>query len=662
MAEDAAVVSLLPQLLLLLAFSVLVVTIFRRLRLPPIVGYLAVGVLLGPHVLNLTPAGIAPALADLGVVFLVFTLGLEFSLPRMVAMRREALVVGGAQVVLTTAAFAGLLLLFDVQPVVAILIGGALAMSSTAVVIRQLGEQAEINRSHSRIAVGVLLFQDLAFVPLLALEGAVRGGVESFGARDVAIAILQAAVALALVLTFLRWIVRPLFQEIAHARSYELFTLATLLVSLGAAWATHAVGLSMALGAFLAGMLLAETEYRHQLETVIRPFRDVLLGLFFITIGTLLDLHLLVTRLWLLLVLVVGLIIVKALIATLAARIGARNFRKASRVGIVLAQGGEFGFALLTLMLSDGLADPSLLQPLLAATVISMVLSPLLIRHNWRMSNFLFRNPAPTPSPNDRELAVTRDTARREHVIICGFGRVGQNLARVLERQGFEYIALDLDPVRVQAARRGGDPVIFGDGAQTQILEALGLEKCSVLVLTFADPDVSLRIVHAVRELRRDVPILVRTQDDAKLEALQRAGATEIVPETLEASLMLVSHVLLLLGIPVSRVVKAVGTIRNDRYTLLRRVFRHDDTLGLDSTQMREELHTVVLPPGAYSVGKSVGDLDFDQAEVTITAIRRDGIVGQQPAPTTVLREGDVVVLYGTPEALEHGEAKLLMG
>lgn len=662
MAEDAAVVSLLPQLLLLLAFSVLVVTIFRRLRLPPIVGYLAVGVLLGPHVLNLTPAGIAPALADLGVVFLVFTLGLEFSLPRMVAMRREALVVGGAQVVLTTAAFAGLLLLFDVQPVVAILIGGALAMSSTAVVIRQLGEQAEINRSHSRIAVGVLLFQDLAFVPLLALEGAVRGGVESFGARDVAIAILQAAVALALVLTFLRWIVRPLFQEIAHARSYELFTLATLLVSLGAAWATHAVGLSMALGAFLAGMLLAETEYRHQLETVIRPFRDVLLGLFFITIGTLLDLHLLVTRLWLLLVLVVGLIIIKALIATLAARIGARNFRKASRVGIVLAQGGEFGFALLTLMLSDGLADPSLLQPLLAATVISMVLSPLLIRHNWRMSNFLFRNPAPTPSPNDRELAVTRDTARREHVIICGFGRVGQNLARVLERQGFEYIALDLDPVRVQAARRAGDPVIFGDGAQTQILEALGLEKCSVLVLTFADPDVSLRIVHAVRELRRDVPILVRTQDDAKLEALQRAGATEIVPETLEASLMLVSHVLLLLGIPVSRVVKAVGTIRNDRYTLLRRVFRHDDTLGLDSTQMREELHTVVLPPGAYSVGKSVGDLDFDQAEVTITAIRRDGIVGQQPAPTTVLREGDVVVLYGTPEALEHGEAKLLMG
>ena len=663
MSEESGVATVLPQLLLLLGFSVLVVTLFRRLRLPPIVGYLAVGMLLGPYALNVATGKVAPVMAELGVVFLVFTLGLEFSLPRMVAMRREALLVGGSQVVLTTAAFAAALSwVGHVQPLVAIIIGGALAMSSTAIVIRQLGEQGELNRTHSRIAVGILLFQDVAFVPLLALESAVaRGG--TAGIATIGGAILRAAIALTLVLTFLRWIVRPLYHEIGRARSTDLFTLATLLVALGAAWATHAVGLSMALGAFLAGMLMAETEYRHQLETVIRPFRDVLLGLFFITIGTLLDLQLLFRRLWLVLFLVVALAVVKTVIVTLVARSVAGNMRKALRTGLVVAQGGEFGFALLTLMLGDRLAPTELLQPLLAATVVGMVASAFLIRQNGRIADFIFPRDTPVSSGNERELAATRETAKREHVIVCGFGRVGQNLARVLERQGFEYIALDMDPGRVQAARQGGDPVIYGDGTQTEILEAVGLAHCSVLVLTFADPDVSLRIVRAVRELRPTLPILVRTQDDAKLDALQRAGATEVVPETLEASLMLVSHTLLLLDVPVSRVVKTVGDIRNHRYAMLRRLFRRDDARPIDDTHLlREELHTVVLPPGAYSVGKSVADLRLEEGEVTITAIRRDGIVGRQPEPSTVLREGDVVVLYGTPEALEHGEARLLMG
>jgi monovalent cation:H+ antiporter-2, CPA2 family len=663
MTEHGAVGSILPQLLMLLASAVLVVALFRRLRLPPIVGYLAVGMLLGPHALGLGTDNIAPILSELGVVFLVFTLGLEFSLPRMIAMRREAFFVGGLQVVLTTTVFAALLWAIEVPTLIAIMIGGALAMSSTAIVIGQLGEQAELNRTHSRIAIGILLFQDLAFVPLLALESTLAGTTESLSAWEITVAILEAAVALGLVLTFLRWMVRPLFHEIGRARSTDLFTLTTLLVTLGAAWATYAVGLSMALGAFLAGMLLAETEYRHQLETVIRPFRDVLLGLFFITIGTLLDLQLLWRQLWLVLLLAIGMGVVKAAIVTVVARATAGDLRKALRAGLVVAEGGEFGFALLTLVLGDMLASPVVVQPLLAATVVSMVVSPFLIRHNQRIADFILRRNALAPTANQRELAATRATAERDHVIICGFGRVGQNLARVLERQGFEYIALDMDPQRVRIARQAGDPVIFGDGTQTEILEALGLEHCTVLVLSFADAETSLRITKAVREVRPDVPILVRTQDDTKLDALQRAGATEVVPETLEASLMLVSHVLLLLDVPVSRVVKTVGDIRNNRYGMLRRVFRRDDAHPLDETHsFREELHTVVLPPGAFSVGKTLADLELDRAQLTITAIRRDGIVGRQPEPSTVLREGDVVVLYGTPEALEHGEARLLMG
>lgn len=649
--------SILPQLLMLLASSVLVVLLFRRLRLPPILGYLAVGMLLGPYALNFASGGVAPIMADLGVVFLVFTLGLEFSLPRMIAMRREAFLIGGLQVMATTTAFAGILWTLQVPPLTAVMIGGALAMSSTAIVIRQLGEQAELNRTHARIAIGILLFQDLAFVPLLALESALAGSGAERDTWEIAESILQAAVALALVLTFLRWLVRPLFHEIGRARSTELFTLATLMVAVGAAWATHAVGLSLALGGFLAGMLLAETEYRHQLETVIRPFRDVLIGLFFITIGTLLDLQLLFRRLWLVLLLVVGLQLAKMLIVTLVARLGTEQNRKALRVGIVIAQGGEFGFALLTLMLSDRLADSALIQPLLAATVVSMVLSPILIRHNGRLAELVFPRTAPPPVADQEKLSGQRD-----HVIVCGFGRVGQNLARVLERQGFVYVALDSDPRAVELARRAGDPVIYGDGTATEMLQAVGLESCRVLVLTFAEATASMKIVKAVRELRPDLPILVRTQDDTKLEELQQAGATEVVPETLEASLMLVSHVLLLLDVPVSRVVKTVGDIRNNRYAMLRRLFRRDDARMVEDDTGNEELHTVVLPPGAYSVGKTLADLKLEGDAVTVTAIRRDGILGQQPEPATVLREGDVVILAGTPEALENGEARLLMG
>jgi CPA2 family monovalent cation:H+ antiporter-2 len=637
--------------------------LFRRLRLPPIIGYLAVGTLVGPQALNIAGDSIAPVLAEFGVVFLVFTLGLEFSFPRLMAMRREALGVGGAQVLLTTALIAIVLWALGAKPLIAILTGGALAMSSTAIVIRQLGEQAELTRTHARVAVGILLFQDLAFVPFLALESALASNAETFDPLRIGAAIVQAAVALALVLTFLRWLARPLFNEIGRSRSTDLFTLATLLVSLGAAWATSAAGLSMALGAFLAGMLLAETEYRHQVEVVIRPFRDVLLGLFFITIGMLLDIGLLFRQLWLVLTLVAALQVVKAAIVLLVARGVTRDARKALRAGIVVAQGGEFGFALLTLMLNARLADAAAIQPLLAATVVSMVLSPILIRHNGRIAEFFFPREKPEPSAGDRELAGAREVAQRDHVIVCGFGRVGQNLARVLERQGFEYIALDLDPRRVHAARQAGDPVIYGDGSQPEILEAVGLEHCSVLVLTFAEPDVSLGIVKAVRELRADLPVLVRTQDDAKLDLLQKAGATEVVPETLEASLMLASHLLLLLGVPVSRVVKTVGDIRNDRYAMLRRIFRRDDARPIDETHvLREELHTVVLPPGAFAVGKSIADLELDKSEIVITGIRRDGILGRQPEPSARLKEGDVVILYGTPEALEHGEARLLMG
>jgi CPA2 family monovalent cation:H+ antiporter-2 len=655
----------LLQILILLTASVCVVAAVRKLALPAILGYLAVGMLLGPHALSLAADNeTTQLLADFGVVFLVFTLGLEFSLPRLVAMRWEVLGVGGAQVLITTGIVAsGAILFFDVAPAVAVLIGGAVAMSSTAIIIAQLTEQSENNRTHGRLAVAICLFQDLSFPLLLALLSALSGGVGSVNAAHILGAIGLSALALLLVLAAGRWLLRPLFLMIASVRSAELFSLAVLLAVLASAWATQAVGLSLALGAFLAGMMLAETEFRHQVEATIRSYREVLLGLFFITVGMLLDVRLLLRDLPVVMAILVGMLLLKAAVVAVVAKPATKSWFKSLRTGVIVAQGGEFGFALLILLLRKALLDPAIVQPLLAATVLSMVVSPLIIRHNRRITRVILRETGNPQTEAMRQERVTLAAAEREHVVICGFGRVGQNIARVLEQTGFEYIALDVDPYRIRSGREAGDPVVYGDAGQVKVLENVGIAQANVVVITFANPDVALRILRAVRELRIDVPILVRTQDDTKLTELQAAGATEVVPETFEASLMLLSHLLLLVKLPVGAVLRTVNDIRSHRYSMLRQYFRDAHAEHLDETHaFREELHSVILPPHAWAVGRSITDLKERGSEATVNAVRRDGIVGRDPGPDTVFKEGDVVVVYGTPEAVEHAETLLLMG
>ncbi|HWJ35019.1 MAG TPA: cation:proton antiporter [Steroidobacteraceae bacterium] len=655
----------LLQILILLAASICVVAAVRKLALPAILGYLVVGMLLGPHALSLAVDNeTTQLLADFGVVFLVFTLGLEFSLPRLVAMRWEVVGVGGAQVLATTGIFAaGAILFFNIAPAVAVVIGGAVAMSSTAIIISQLTEQSENNRTHGRLSVAICLFQDLSFPLFLALISALAGGRASAPPVHVAVAVGIAILALLLVLAAGRWLLRPLFLLIASVRSAELFSLAALLAVLASAWATHKVGLSLALGAFLAGMMLAETEFRHQVEATIRSYREVLLGLFFITVGMLLDVRLLFRDLAVVTAILVGMLLFKAAVVTVVTQPATKSWFKSLRTGVVVAQGGEFGFALLTLLLRRELLDPAIVQPLMAATVLSMVLSPLLIRHNRRITRALLGESGPPQTEAMRETRATLAVAERDHVVICGFGRVGQNIARVLEQTGFEYIALDLDPYRIRVGRQAGDPVIYGDAGQVKVLENVGVARASCVVITFAGPEVALRILRSVRELRIDVPVLVRTQDDSRLEELQAAGATEVVPETFEASLMLLSHLLLLLKLPVTRVIRTVNDIRSHRYGMLRQYFRAAGAELLDDSHaFREELHSVILPPHAWAVGRSIAELAERGSTATVSAVRRDGIVGREPGPDTLFKVGDVVVVCGTPQAVEHAETLLLMG
>jgi len=656
----------LAQALILLAGSVFLVTVVRRLALPTSVAYLVVGLVLGPHALGVvSDSGTTRLLAELGVAFLLFTLGLEFSLPRMLAMRREVFGLGALQVSATAAVFAVLAHLLGVPWLVAIVLGGAIAMSSTALLLQQLTERAEINRTHGRLAFAMLLFQDLAFVPFLALGAMLAAGQDHFLLGESVVAIIGGMLSIVVVLAAGRWLLRPLFHEIAHSRLRELFTLAVLLVVLASAWVSFLAGLSFALGAFLSGMMLAETEYRHQIEAAIRPFRDLLLGLFFVSVGMLLDLQLLgrVSELGLMLLMLLTMVVFKAAIAAVVTRPFTNSRFKALRTGIVMAIGGEFGVALCTILLQAHLLPDSGGEALLVAIVLSMVLSPLILNNNKRVARFLLREHAPAHTAAEREDAATKGIGQREHVILCGFGRVGQNVARVLESQGFEYIALDLDPARIRAARQVGDPVLFGDSADEEMLAKAGLAHASAVVISFSDPATSIGILRSVRRVRPEVPVLVRTQDDARIKELQAAGATDVVPETFEASLMLVSHVLMLLHVPVSRVVRTLGEIRNNRYTVLRNIVRHADARPVDETsEHREEIKSVVVPPGAWAVGRSLSEVRGRGVEVTFTGVRRHGILGREPSGDTVLRDGDIVVIYGQPEELERAESVLLAG
>ena len=652
----------LGQVLILLLATVLVVAIGRRIGLPPLLGYVIVGIVLGPHAFALMPNGAqTQALAEIGVVFLLFTLGLEVSFPRMVAMRREVFGLGLAQTLTVGTTGALVTHLFGIVWPSALVLGGALAMCSTAIVLAQLGEQDELNRTHGRLSFAVLLFQDLAVVPLLVVASVLAQGRAGFSGAMIWRLVALALLALIAVLAIGRWLLRPLLYAIAHSRLRELFTLAALLVVLASAWITQQLGLSMALGAFLAGMMLAETEYRHQIEAVIRPFRELLLGLFFISVGMLLDLRVLYGHFLSVMGLLILSMVAKALLSAITARAFEPSMFKALRTGLVLAGGGEFGVALLTILARGGILLPEgAAQLLLATVVLGMIMSPLVIRYNRRIARALLREHGPPRSSTQRADAITSDLARREHVILCGFGRVGRYLARVLVSQGFEFLGIDLDPANVRAARLAGEPVVWGDSGDDELLRNLGVDLASVVIVTFADKAPALAVVRAVRRLRADVPVLVRTQDDTQLAELSAAGATEVVPETFEASLTLVSQALTLLQLPAPQVTHVIDTIRRQRYATLRTL--PASARLEDNVEPAELLHSVVLPPRAWAVGRRLEEVRSHGAEVAFTAIRRQGITGREPAGDTELREGDVVIIYGLPAALEHAEAVLLTG
>ena len=650
----------LEFVLILLITGVVVVVVFHELRLPPILGYLMIGITIGPHALNWIPDNTETRyLAEFGVVFLMFSIGLEFSLPKLVTMKHLVFGLGSAQVSATVLIVMCVTWLLDIDWRAGLALGGAIAMSSTAIVSKILVEKLQLASTHGRQIISILLFQDLAVVPFLIIIPALAQ--PNVGNLDIgiAIALLKAIVVLALILLLGQRLMRPWFHLVARQKSSELFVLNVLLITLWLAWLTEVSGLSLALGAFLAGMLISETEYRYQVEDDIKPFRDILLGLFFITIGMLLDIQSVMQNLLWVLLLLAALITLKATVIAALSLAFRADSGVATRTGLNLAQAGEFGFVLLAQAGTLGLIDNPIMQPVLAAMILSMMLAPFVIERSEHMAHHFS-----AAEWMRRSLQLTTIAAQtmieERHVILCGYGHSGQNISRLLEKESIPFIALDLDPQRIQEATAAGESVVYGDAARQEVLVAAGLMRAMVLIVTYVDTTSSLRILNHVRLLRPELPVIVRTRDEHDIDLLKEAGAAEVVAETMEGSLMLASHALTLLGLPVDQVSQRMAQSREERYSLLRGFFHGVS----DEKEEPEELqlHSITITEGASAIGKTLAELQLEKLVVEVMAVRRHNTRVPSPGKETRLETDDVLVLRGTTGNIAAVEIKLLQG
>ncbi|KAA1163828.1 potassium transporter [Pseudoalteromonas fuliginea] len=645
----------------LLVVAVLFVWFFKRIGLPPILAYLATGVLAGSHGIGwMAHTHEIDFVAELGIVFLLFSLGLEFSISRLMAMRNIVFGLGSLQVVVTSLILIVVLYCLNFSLLTSFAISIIMALSSTAVVVKLLKENGELNQRRGQLAVGVLLFQDIAVVPLLIILPLLASSDSQSISWALAFALTKGAFVCLLLWAIGKWILPKVFNEIALVRTDELFVLTTLLVALFAALLTYMFGLSMALGAFLAGMMLGESHYRHQLEADIRPFRDILMGLFFVTVGMQLDLLYVFSNGLFIIGALLGLLILKITVVAISAQLMGERRQDALACAIMLWQMGEFGFVLIALSGQQQLLTSDQTSFLIALGVFSMAFTPFLID---KTPLILKRLGVLKRASMGWENEPKSSALYSNHVVICGFSRVGQTIARFLKPEAIEYVAIESNPILVQEGKAAGEPVIFGHVKQKDILKCAGVERARLVIITFTEFEQTQIVIDAIKQIAPDVKILIRTRDDSQLEKLKELGVTEVVPETLEASLMLVSHVLSMSGVPMSRIVRRVSKERRNRYKFLQSFFsgEHIDSDENNSDRL-EYLHVIALPDKAFAVNKSISELNLTKRRVFIKALRRQDREIDAPSDQTLLLANDILVLQGKPRRVERVEHYLLDG
>lgn len=655
--------NILESILIVFIIALFVTVFFRRLRLSVILGYLLVGALVGPHAFGLIPeSNNITQLAEFGIVFLMFTVGLEFSLPKLFSLKKSVFLIGGLQVLLSIIFTTLIGLFLKMNLMTSVIIGGIVAMSSTALVIKQLHDQRELHSTHGLNAIGILLFQDLAVIPFIILIASLSQDATHLGLIFLW-ALLKGIVAIFIITLIGTRLLKPLFRLIANTHASELFTLSVLLVTLAAAWLTHILGLSYALGAFVAGMMLSETEFRHQIEVEIRPFRDILLGLFFISIGMLTNISTWYeTWIWIAL-LVSALVLGKFLLITLICRLSGQTFSVSLRSGLVLAQGGEFGFAMLTLALQHQIIPSDYAQVILASLLISIALSPIFIYFNENIAAFFARKKTPPHSIDVEKELQEKAKHLHDHIILCGYGRVGQHIARLLEQIEFSYIGLDLDASLVERASLAGDNVIYGDASHPQILKAVGIQHAKLLVISINHLQTTINILSTIRNKYPNLPILVRCRDDKELQQLKKFRATRIIAEIFETSLTLSHHLMRLINMPAEKASALLQRVRDKDYDLLHKVFTGKYVEDEKNNELfNKELRPIPLPKGSYSLNHSIEDLHLENYDIEVIAIRRGKLKHVKPKSNLVLRANDILILFGELQNLDLAESFLIDG
>ena len=653
------------ELIVLLATSVFTVWLFKRLRLPAILAYLVAGVIAGPEVLSVIsePKDLV-LVAELGIVFLLFSLGLEFSVPKLLAMRQLVFGVGSAQVIITLLIIMFLVVSLEQTWASAFVIGSIFALSSTAVVVKTLNESGLTQTKRGQIAISILLFQDIAVVPFLIAIPLLGGSGEDSVMFAILTALAKGAVVVTILLSVGKWILPRLFNQVAQVRTDELFVLTAILVTVLAGTLTNFFGLSMALGAFLAGMMLSESQYKHQLEADIRPFRDILMGVFFISVGMELNLASMITQWPLILSGIALLLLVKTLIIRHLAVLAGESSEDGWATGLMLFQMGEFGFVLVALAQQFDLLAPDISAALLGIGVVSMAVTPLIISKDKEIiaaGGRLFGN---TPKDfSEQQEDVEFETDLNDHVVICGFGRVGQTVSRFLRSEAVPFVVLDVDPIRVAEAQAAGENVQYGHARDKAILKAVNIEKAKLVVVTFGDLTKTQTVINNVKSLSSTARIMVRTKSDEHMAFILAEGADQVVPEALEGSLMLVSQVLFESGVPMSRVLRRIRKERENRYGQMHGFYQGEATdLSAIKRDLLEFIHAINIPTSAYAVGKSLASLKLEERRVELVGLRRDNQEMSTPEPDMVIQANDILVVKGKPRRVERAERYLLTG
>ncbi len=652
--------SSLEFVLLMLGTAVIGVLAFRYFKLPSILGYLAVGVVVGPYAMGLVSDAVPlQGLAEFGVVFLMFTVGLEFSFKQLMAMRKIVFGLGFAQVtasVIVAIIVSGIMALFipelGMSWQAAFALGGAWALSSTAIVTKMLADRMELETEYGRRVIGILLFQDIAIVILLMIVPSLASDSGNIWI-DVGLTLAKVVFALGVMFLIGKQVMNRWLGIVAGTGSQELFMLNLLLMTLGAAWITETIGLSLELGAFVAGMLIAETRYRHEVETDIKSFRDVLLGLYFITIGMMLNLWLVRDRWWVILIMIVCAFIFQFGVTAIVTRFFGASKGISIKVALVLSQASEFSFVLVNQVANHNMIEPWFYQATLASMVVSMLMAPFIILNadkivsRFSMDEWMKRSVELTKIASQTMLL-------RKHVIICGFGKTGQAVARLLAEQDIPYRALDLDPERVRKAEIAGEKVSYADGTRREALVAAGIDRASSVIITLDRIDAAMRVLHYAKSIAPDVPVIVRCNDEGDFDRFRQAGADEVVPEVLECSLVLASSAMLAAGVSMKQILRRVRAARMSRYANLREYFHGDRDAALMEDASRY-LHSVRVPPGSPVIGQGVQDIPFPEPKADVVAVVRHA-VKLEAGPEIRIEEDDVLVLRGGRDSVVGAE------